>query len=138
MGDVEELARDPLMWFPHDADAASDPKCRRLIRSMGAAGYGRFWLLCEALASEVGHALPVLTANDWENLAVTLDMENGEEASEFVAELCAIGLVDVLDGTISSARMNGNAVRVGRKRAAGRKGGKAKAENASSTAKALP
>ena len=88
--------------------------------------------------AEVGHALPALTANDWENLAVTLDMEDGEEASEFVAELCAIGLVDVLDGAISSARMNGNAVRVGRKRAAGRKGGKAKAENASSTAKALP
>lgn len=130
MGDAEELARDPLRWFPHDADAASDPKCRRLIRSMGAAGYGRFWLLCEALASEVGHALPVLTANDWENLAVTLDLGDGGEASEFVAELCSLGLVDVLDGEVSSARMTSNALRFGSRRAAGRKGGAAKASNA--------
>lgn len=117
MDDAEALAMDPLFWFPHDADAAADPKTRRVMRRYGAAGYGRWWLLCEALASEPGHALPIATDNDLENLAMTLDMEGAVEATEFLAFLRDVGLLSSDGAEIWSERMRDNALRSGRSRA---------------------
>ena len=102
----------PLEYFAHDSNAASDPKCRRLIRECGVAGYGRFWLLCEALASEPSHSLAVETNNDMENVAVTLDLDSVEEVAEFLRVLVRLGLVVVEDGALSSHRMDRNAERV--------------------------
>ena len=48
---VAERAREPMAFFSHDSHAASDIKCRRLIRRFGMEGYGRWWLLCELLAA---------------------------------------------------------------------------------------
>ena len=117
MDDVEALAMDPLLWFPHDTDAAADPKTRRVMRKYGAAGYGRWWLLCESLASEPGHALPIATDNDLENLAMTLDVDGAGEATEFLGFLCGVGLLSSDGEKIWSERMRDNALRSGRSRA---------------------
>lgn len=117
MTDAEALAMEPLIWFPHDADSASDPKCRRVTRKYGAAGYGRWWLLCEALASEPGHALPIATDNDRENIAVTLDMGGGDEALEFLGFLLDVGLLASDGEKVWSGRMMRNAERTGASRA---------------------
>lgn len=114
MTDCQDLADEPLRWFPHDADAAGDPKCRRLMRKTGAAGYGRWWLLCEALASEPGHHISVKTTTDLENLAVLLDLDCAEEATEFIEDLLTIGLLTSNDGFVSSPRMDANAERSGK------------------------
>lgn len=114
MTDSQDLADEPLRWFPHDADAAGDPKCRRLMRKTGAAGYGRWWLLCEALASEPGHRIRVKTTTDLENLAVLLDLDCAEEATEFIEDLLAVGLLTSNDGFVSSPRMDANAERSGK------------------------
>lgn len=117
MTNAEKLAMEPLVWFPHDADAAADPKTRRVMRRFGAAGYGRWWLLCEALAAAPGHALPVATDNDRENLAITLDMGGGEEAVGFLSFLADVGLVSSDGERVWSDRMNRNALRSGTTRA---------------------
>lgn len=126
--EVSELAAKPLRYFPHDADASGDPKCKRLIRMYGVAGYGRWWLLCEALASEQGHGIPIETENDAENLAAIIDVESASEATEFVSFLVAVGLVFCQDGVLRSRRMDENAEVFGRRRVAGRKGGSSKAK----------
>lgn len=102
----------PLEYFAHDAHAASDPKCRRLMRECGVAGYGRFWLLCEALASEPSHSLPVGTEDDLENAATLLDCDDGEEAAGFLRVLERLSLVVVDGGVLRSPRMDRNADRV--------------------------
>ncbi len=117
MEDAEALAEQPLFWFPHDSDAAGDPKTRRVMRRYGAAGYGRWWLLCEALASEPGHALPIATDNDRENLAMTLDMEGAAEATEFLGFLKDVGLLSSDGERVWSERMQKNALRSGTSRA---------------------
>lgn len=122
--EVSELASKPLRYFPHDADASGDPKCKRLMRRFGVAGYGMWWLLCEALASEQGHGIPVETDNDAENLAAILDSGSADEAVEFARFLEAVGLVEISDGVLRSRRMDENAEAFGRRRVAGRKGGK--------------
>ncbi len=126
--EVSELAAKPLRYFPHDADASGDPKCKRLIRRYGVAGYGRLWLLCEALASEQGHGIPLKTDNDAENLAAIIDSESASDAAEFVSFLEEVGLVSCLDGVLRSRRMDENAEAFGRRRVAGRKGGSSKAK----------
>ena len=126
--EVSELAAKPLRYFPHDADASGDPKCKRLIRRYGVAGYGRWWLLCEALASEQGHGIPLETDNDAENLAAIIDSESASDAAEFVSFLEEVGLVSCQDGVLRSRRMDENAEAFGRRRVAGRKGGSSKAK----------
>ena len=126
--EVSELAAKPLRYFPHDADASSDPKCKRLIRRFGVAGYGRWWLLCEALASEQGHGIPFETENDAENLAAILDVDSASDAMEFVSFLESVGLLTCSDGVLRSKRMDDNAETFGRRRVAGRKGGSSKAK----------
>ena len=128
MDDVAEFAAEPLRFFSHDADAAADPKCRRLIRRYGARGYGMWWMLCEALASSVGHYVQIQTDNDTEDLAVLLECDEPDEAVEFVRYLERIGLVTIDGGRVRSPRMDKNASYFGKKRASGRNGGAAKAK----------
>lgn len=124
--EAHALGAMPLRYFSHDSDASADPKCRRLIRSEGVAGYGRWWLLCELLAGTEGHTLPVETEDDLENLACALDFDAAEDAAGFVRRLAAIGLVVVEDGRICSPRMMRTADWFGSQRARGRAGGRAR------------
>lgn len=122
---IEAGAR-PLEYFGHDANASADIKCRRLIRRLGVEGYGRWWLLCELLASADWHRLDVSDEEGMELVADALRCDVGEAAS-FLATLGDIGLVDaglLGDGVVSSDRMCRNALAVGRKRAGGKLGGR--------------
>ena len=114
----------PMIYFSHDADAAQDLKCRRLIRKHGVEGYGRWWLLCEALAAADGHRLPFVSSDDAEVVADII-MCDPEEVGGFVSFLAGCGLIDadMLDGgSIVSDRMIRNSIEVGRKRVGGMRG----------------
>lgn len=122
---VEAGAR-PLEYFGHDAFASSDMKCRRLIKRLGVEGYGRWWLLCELLASTDWHRLDVSDEEVMELAADSL-MCGEEEAREFLDTAAALGLIDpelYADGIVSSDRMCRNAAAVGSKRVGGKNGGR--------------
>lgn len=123
--EVEAEALKPMDWFRHDADAASDIKCRKLVRRCGMAGYGRWWRICELMASSTGHAVSVRTEEEAEMLADDLDFDGTAELVDFLSCLCEIGLLSGMgDGEFSSERMMESAMAVGKKRAAGRFGGR--------------
>lgn len=120
-------AMEPMAYFPHDANAASDSKCKRLIKRRGYSGYGRWLRLCELMAGEWGHHVPFATEEDVEMLAD--ELRYGDDACRrFVLELADIGLIDAEEleqgGTIFSERMGRNALAVGRMRAGGRSRGR--------------
>lgn len=125
--DVEVAAAEPLAYFSHDADAASDIKCRKLLRRRGVAGYGRWWLLCEHMAKASGHSIQISEEEDAEILAEDLQFESIDELMSFLGELADLNLIDFKrfgSGEIWSNRMGRNAEVTGIKRAAGREGGK--------------
>lgn len=114
----------PMVYFSHDANAASDLKCRRLLRRFGVEGYGRWWLLCEALAAADGHRLPFASSDDVEVVADIL-LCGTAEADAFVRFLADAGLIvpDMLAaGSIVSDRMIRNSVEFGRRRVGGMRG----------------
>lgn len=137
---VAERAREPMAFFSHDSHAASDIKCRRLIRRFGMEGYGRWWLLCELLAAAEGHSLPFGDDEDALILAETLRFSGGgsfderialDECRKFVEGLVDIGLLSVTpDGGIESERMTRNAAYFGKNRANGAKGGRPRKKGA--------
>ena len=122
---VEFEASKPMDWFRHDSDAASDIKCRKLVRRCGMAGYGRWWRICELLAGSTGHAVSVRTEEEAEMLADDLALDSTAELVDFLECLCEIGLLSGMgDGEFTSARMSESALAVGKKRAAGKSGGR--------------
>lgn len=132
---ISELAAEPMMYFPHDSNAASDIKCQRLIMRNGFEGYGRWWRLCEHLAASKGHAVPFETHEDMLILGQVLGFGGGaydelytiEETSGFVNGLLNLGLlVKDENGLLFSPRMVENSMYFGRQRANGRKGGRPK------------
>lgn len=136
---AEERALEPMAFFPHDSNASGDIRCRKLIRRLGVEGYGRWWLLCELLASTSGHALPMAEEDDAYVVAEALrfdvsgygDMKAIAECRGFVEQLVGIGLLRVTaDGEIYSERMMRNGEYFGRQRANGAKGGRPKKREA--------
>lgn len=128
--EVQDASMAPMLFFPHDADSATDVKCRRLILRLGYEGYGRWWRLCEMMASTPGHAVPCATEEDRMLLCDELRCDD-DELSALLGALADFGLVpaDVLaEGRIASERMAKNALYFGRRRVNGKKGGNAKAE----------
>lgn len=132
---ISELAAEPMMYFPHDANAASDIKCQRLIMRNGFDGYGRWWRLCEHLAASKGHAVPFKTDEDKLILGQVLGLGGGvydelytiEQTSGFVEGLLDLGLlVKDENDLLFSPRMVENSMYFGRQRANGRKGGRPK------------
>lgn len=132
--EVQKAAAAPMVYFPHDADAANDIKCRRLIKRLGFDGYGRWWRLCELMASTTGHAVPVETDEDWEILGEVLGYGTGgafddelaaEDAKRFVSTLIDIGLLTrTQDGKVENSRMQNNAAYFGKQRVNGKRGGR--------------
>jgi len=123
--EIEEEAARPMAYFSHDSDAAHDIKCRRLIRRLGMAGYGRWWRLCELLAATDGHRLSIEAEEDAELYAEELQLGGACELTDFLLTLQDVGLVELPgDGTVRSERMQRNADLFGEKRANGRLGGR--------------
>ena len=54
----------PLAFFRHDANSAEDRKIKFLLKRHGMEGYGRWWRLCEILASEQDQQLEMQTEED--------------------------------------------------------------------------
>ena len=131
---VHVLAQDPMAWFQHDANAAQDQKCQRLLFRYGNEGYGAFWRLCELLANTKTHSLPVETDEDWLILAQQIGMRKPgafdeissiDDCKGFINCLLDIGLLQRDGkGRIESARMQKNALYFGQQRANGAKGGR--------------
>ena len=121
----------PLAFFRHDANSAEDRKIKFLLKRHGMEGYGRWWRLCEILASEPDQQLEMQTEEDAEMLADDLMLGGAAEALDFLRDLKSLGLLEMPgDGTVSNKRMReyGNAVRsksAARKRAAETRWGKA-------------
>lgn len=142
--EVQKAADEPMIYFPHDADAASDMKSRRLIRRCGFDGYGRWWRLCELMASTTGHAVPVETDEDWEILGEVLGFSTGrafydeagvEDTRRFITTLVDIGLlVRTGDGKVESPRMRNNAEYFAKQRTNGKRGGRPKKDAVTSKA----
>ena len=124
-GEVEREAARPMEWFKHDANASQDIKCKRLVRRLGMEGYGRWWRLCEMLASTNDHMLNLESAEDAEIIADELMLDGVSELMGFVQTLADVGLVMMPgDGTVYSERMLSNAATFGNNRANGRLGGR--------------
>ena len=124
--EVQDASMAPMGYFSHDADAAMDIKCRRLIHRLGYEGYGRWWRLCELMASTTGHAVPCATEEDRTLLCDELRCDD-DELSTLIDTLSDVGLIprDVAcAGRIASERMTENALYFGRRRVNGRRGGR--------------
>ena len=114
-----------MLYFSHDADAATDIKCKKLVKRFGMEGYGRWWRLCELMAGIEGHALCVETPEDAEILADELHFEDMGECMLFLEQLSEIGLVRMPgNGTVYSESMNRRSLYFGKNRANGKKGGR--------------
>ena len=46
-------------WFPHDSNAANDPKTILLIEQLGLEGYGIYWVLIECLREQPSYTYPL-------------------------------------------------------------------------------
>lgn len=128
MDTVEQMALEPLLYFPHDSNSRRDPKIRRLLHWGGMAAYGRFWSLCEYLAFVDNHI--ALFNNPVEKSIVAAELEMTEsDAEAFLSQLSLLGLIDAelfAAGKICNNRMVENALVKARKQAAGSKGGRPK------------
>lgn len=114
-----------MKYFSHDSNAAQDIKCRRLLRRLGMEGYGRWWRLCELLAATDGHKLSIETEEDAEIIAEELHLDGQQELMDYLQVLVDVGLIHMSgDSYVYSDRMLTNAEYFGKKRAAGRKGGR--------------
>jgi hypothetical protein len=125
--EIEAAASRPMAFFPHDANASQDIKIEMLLEDLGMEGYGRWWRLCELLAAADGHRIEVGNERVARIVARNLMLGDVDALMRFLAELKELALLEMGgDGFISSRRMDRNAEYFGKKRAAGRKGGKAK------------
>lgn len=114
---------EPMAYFPHDANAATDSKCLRLLKRGRWAAYGRWMRVCELLAGETGHHLPFSTDEDVEVLGDQLGLRP-KQCREFVATLADVGLIDAEElregRTVFSDRMWRNAEFSGQRKSAAR------------------
>lgn len=127
--DAAALALKPMRYFSHDSDANRDIKCRRLIARQGVEGYGRWWLLCEALASTDNHRFDWGREDDRWILTDEIMYSDQSEAQAFLSDCAEIGLINPElwgECIVTSDRMNDNALYFGRNRANGAKGARSK------------
>lgn len=121
--DAASLALEPMRYFSHDSDANRDKKCRKLMARHGLEGYGRWWLLCEALASTDGHRFDWNAPDERWMLADELMCGTDEgRAESFLSDCAEIGLINPEmwgRGVVSSDRMFENSLYFGKKRASG-------------------
>ena len=64
-------------YFSHDINAINDFKIQAMMFEYGVAGYGMFWVLCEAIASQKKCTLPLK-----ESYIKTLSMKAMVEVKE--------------------------------------------------------
>jgi hypothetical protein len=109
--------KDNLSWFSHDSDARKHPKMMALMTQYGAAGYGWFWMLNEAIAESPGAELDL--SRRVNRLALAQDMGmSGEKLDEFIAFLADpdIDLITNSGGILTTDRTREDHERTAKKR----------------------
>lgn len=127
-------AQKPMAFFKHISNASQTEECRKLLYRRGYDGYGRWWRLCEHLATIKGHRIKFETDEEVNILADTLGFKQGgafdefmaiENCKSFVSDLLDIGLLERdSDGFLTNSMILENALYLARQRANGRKGGR--------------
>ena len=133
--DAMERSCAPMLYFSHDSNAMDDIKCKLLVRRGGFEAYGRWWRLCELLAMGRGHTIHVEDEDEAAILADDLGFDSWEGGCrDYIGSLADIGLIDpsmLAEGRVCSKRMMDNALRFGRRRAGGARGGRSAKDSAS-------
>lgn len=119
--DVLREAARPMEYFTHDAHAFGDIKVQRMFDALGYEGYGRWWHLCELMASTEGHEMRVdgVDGRLWARRLGT--DEEGLQA--FADVLVASGLASVDGGVLRLPGMQRRAEKLGAQIACGRANG---------------
>lgn len=127
-------AQKPMAFFKHISNASQTEECIKLLLRRGYDGYGRWWRLCEHLATIKGHRIKFETDEDVRILTRTLGFEQDrafdefmaiEDCKSFVSDLLDIGLLERdSDGFLANSMILENALYLARQRANGRKGGR--------------
>lgn len=128
--DVAEVASKPMEYFSHDVSAHDDIKCQRLLLVLGIEGYGRWWLLCEYMASMSGQRIPYSGDIDRLILSKNLMFKSVDECDAFLSAIADFGLIDselLEEGFVASERMSRNAWTRAKKVVSGTRGGKTSA-----------
>ncbi len=129
--DAASVAMKPMPYFGHDSNAHDDIKCKLLMLRGGVEAYGRWWLLCELLASVNGHRIDYTTDDYRQVVALSLQC-TVEQADTFLGWCAELGLINAElfgCGVIVSDRMSHNAQCVAKKIVSGRRGGRKKTVN---------
>ena len=74
-------------YFPHDYDAANDPKLSALVEEYGATGYGIYWYIIELLHQDDHHKLP---QKQYIYLAIAKQMKANVEQIENIVKHCIL------------------------------------------------
>lgn len=94
-------------YFPHDYEAANDPKLQALLGEYGAIGYGVYWRIVEMLHSDESHKLPL---KKYIYIAIAKQMlasvEQIEAIITYAINICELFVCD--DDFFWSKRVNSN------------------------------
>lgn len=107
-------------WFPHDANARTDPKVQALIRDHGSAGYGLFWIIVEMLREQDGYRM-MQAQYVWSAIAMQSQCEF-EDVQQFISDcITKYQLLDEDEGYIYSPSLNRRMGRADERREKNRK-----------------
>ena len=109
--------KNDLPYFSHYSTTHNMPKIQALMAEFGMAGYGRYWILCEKIASSPEAALDI--SNRAVKLAVARSLELcADEFDNFINFLSDsdIGLVKFENGIITADQLTESYNHVSKKR----------------------
>ena len=114
--------KDNLPYFSHDNNARNHPKMKALIAEFGYEGYGRFWALNERIAETSGACIDISKKVNKLDLARELGLD-GNGLDRFLSFLsdAEIDLINIVDGKITTDRINELHTKVNKKRKKQRK-----------------
>ena len=122
--------KDDLPYFSHDNDSRNHPKMKALRARYGWTGYGQFWALNEMIAGSSGARLDlgrkVVRASCACELGMTTDAL--DDFLSFLANDDECGLIDYVDGIVTTDRTQEDIGRVTIERERKRSFGKTSAE----------
>jgi hypothetical protein len=122
--------KDDLPYFSHDNDSRNHPKMKALRARYGWTGYGQFWALNEMIAGSSGARLDlgrkVVRASCACELGMTTDAL--DDFLSFLANDDECGLIDYVDGIVTTDRTQEDIGRVTMERERKRSFGKTSTE----------
>ena len=109
--------KNNLPFFSHYNSTHNEPRYQALIAEFGMAGYGRYWVLCEKIASSPGALLDLSSRVIRLTIVKALDFSS-DEFDSFISFLGAddIGLVRIQGGMVTTDQIQEDYRRVTKKR----------------------